>query len=144
MFESTTRSSRIGRWVLAVVTVPVAAMAMTVAPASAATTGISTVSSWEDCPAGWFCAWENADATGHWARFQQGSPDLTKAINGYVFNDKFQYAYNNTGSLWGLYENIEYDDIHGRYLLIKSGWRGPLAPKYNFAKLTSSLSWLVP
>ncbi|MEV7091362.1 peptidase inhibitor family I36 protein [Amycolatopsis sp. NPDC051045] len=136
-------SKRALRRVAAVVLAPLAALALAAAPASAATSGYSSVSSWEDCPAGWFCAWEKADATGHWARFQDGSSDLTKAINGYVFNDKFQYAYNRTNNLWRLYENIEYNiDRPGRTLTISRNWRGPLAPKYSFAGLTSSLIWL--
>lgn len=137
------QSKRALRRAAAVVLAPLAALALAAAPASAATSGYATTSSWEDCPAGWFCAWENADATGHWARFQQGSPDLTKAINGYVFNDKFQYAYNRTNNLWGLYENINYERGGGRQLLIARNWRGPLAPKYNFANITSSLCWVV-
>lgn len=91
-------SKRALRRLAAVVLAPLAALTLFAAPASAATSGFSSVSSWQHCPAGWFCAWENADATGHWARFQDGSSDLTKAINGYVFNDKFQYAYNRTNN----------------------------------------------
>jgi hypothetical protein len=132
---------------LAVVAVPVAALAVAAAPAGASedavTMGFATVSSWDACPEGRFCAWENDDATGHWAYFKTGAEDLTKPINGYVFNDKFKYAYNRSGSLFGLYENIHYDD-KGRHLLVASGWRGPLEPKYDFAGITSSLRWLVP
>ncbi|GLY41654.1 hypothetical protein Amsp01_076770 [Amycolatopsis sp. NBRC 101858] len=147
MAESSNSVGRIGRRVLAALTVPVAALAVVAAPAAASedavTMGFATVSSWDACPEGRFCAWENADATGHWAYFKTEDEDLTKPINGYVFNDKFKYAYNRSGSLFGLYENIHYDD-NGRHLLIASGWRGPLAPKYNFAGITSSLRWLVP
>ncbi|SEF36061.1 Peptidase inhibitor family I36 [Amycolatopsis pretoriensis] len=137
------KSKRVVRRLAAVLLAPVAALALAATPASAATSGFATVSSWQDCPEGWFCAWENADATGHWARFQDGSSDLTKAINGYVFNDKFQYAYNRTGNVWALYENIGYNYYQpGRKLLIGRGWRGPLAPKYSFANITSSLLWI--
>ncbi|VVJ24592.1 Uncharacterised protein [Amycolatopsis camponoti] len=44
--------------------------------------------------------------------------------------------------LWGLYENIDYERGGGRQLLIGRDWRGPLAPKYDFAKITSSLIWI--
>ncbi len=136
-------SKRAVRRLAAVLLAPAAALTLAAAPASAETSGYATVSSWQDCPAGWFCAWENADATGHWARFQDGSSDLTKAINGYVFNDKFQYAYNRTNNVWALYENIGYNYYQaGRKLLIGRDWRGPLAPKYDFANLTSSLIWI--
>ncbi|MEU4745342.1 peptidase inhibitor family I36 protein [Actinosynnema sp. NPDC023658] len=91
-----------------------------------------------DCPAGYFCVWEHADGTGHWARFQTGSPDLTVPIGSFVFNDQISSVWNRTSRIWCLYENINHG---GAVLRIAAGWGpGPIGPRYDFNDKVSSLS----
>jgi hypothetical protein len=95
------------------------------------------VMAFADCPAGYFCVWENADGTGHWARFQTGSPDLTVPIGGFVFNDEISSVWNRTSRIWCLYENIDYG---GTVLRIAAGWGpGAIGPRYGFNDKVSSL-----
>jgi hypothetical protein len=114
------------------------AMIATTSPAAAQTPSPGTVEplAFADCPSGYFCVWEHADGTGHWARFQTGSPDLRVPIGGSVFNDKISSVWNRTSRIWCLYENIGYG---GAGLRIGVNWRGPLGPGYNFNDRVSSL-----
>ncbi|MEV8441860.1 peptidase inhibitor family I36 protein [Actinosynnema sp. NPDC051121] len=90
-----------------------------------------------DCPAGYFCVWEHADGTGHWARFQTGSPDLTVPIGGFVFNDEISSVWNRTSRIWCLYENTNYG---GSVLRIAANWGpGAIGPRYEFNDKVSSL-----
>ncbi|MFC5055793.1 peptidase inhibitor family I36 protein [Saccharothrix xinjiangensis] len=90
-----------------------------------------------DCPAGYFCVWEHADGTGHWARFQTGSLDLTVPVGSFVFNDKISSVWNRTSRIWCLYENI---NRGGAVLRIAAGWGpGPIGPRYEFNDRVSSL-----
>ncbi|MGW4527342.1 peptidase inhibitor family I36 protein [Amycolatopsis sp. NPDC004378] len=89
-----------------------------------------------DCPDDYFCVWEESNATGHFAKFQTGSPDLAKAINNHVFNDRISYAWNRTTRLWCLFKDAKYV---GTPLRISVEWQGPLGPRYNFDNVVSSL-----
>lgn len=122
----------------ALATLVLAVIAM-IAPAAAQAQPSGAVEplAFADCPAGYFCVWEHADGTGHWARFQTGSPDLTAPIGGFVFNDEISAVWNRTSRIWCLYENINYG---GSVLRIAAGWGpGPIGPRYDFNDKVSSL-----
>ncbi|PSL47149.1 peptidase inhibitor family I36 [Saccharothrix carnea] len=114
------------------------AMIALTSPAAAQTQSPGAVEplAFADCPSGYFCVWEHADGTGHWARFRTGSSDLTVPIGGFVFNDEISSVWNRTSRIWCLYENIDYGPPA---LRIAVNWRGPLGPRYDFNDKVSSL-----
>jgi hypothetical protein len=76
-----------------------AAVSVTVAPSPAqAATG------WARCPAGYFCVFDGANGTGHFAYFQWGSPDL----RGQTMNNKTTSYWNRTSRRWHLWDGYNY------------------------------------
>ncbi|NBH12453.1 peptidase inhibitor family I36 protein [Amycolatopsis sp. SID8362] len=106
------------------------------AAAQAQPAGTAGTESFNDCPAGYFCVWENADGTGRRAQFQLGSPNLVAPVGGYIYNDKISSVSNRTSRIWCLYEDSDYQ---GNSLRIGVGWKGPIGPRYNFNDKVSSL-----
>lgn len=88
-----------GLAVSAALTAPVAAAA----PATLAAP--KSVTAYQDCPVGWFCAWEDAGGWGHMARFQLGSDNL----NDFNLNDKISSVWNRTGRTFCTWLNINRD-----------------------------------
>ena len=53
-----------------------AALMASTPTAQASANGPATVTAYQDCPVGWFCAWEDRGGWGAMARFRTGSDDL--------------------------------------------------------------------
>jgi peptidase inhibitor family I36 len=112
------------------------AVALTILASTVPSVAYASPADLHDCPDDYFCVWEDANATGPFAKFQVGSPDLAKAISGHVFNDRVTYVWNRTTRLWCLFKDAHYV---GYPLRISVEWQGPLGPRYNFDNLVSSL-----
>ncbi|MGV9299030.1 MULTISPECIES: peptidase inhibitor family I36 protein [Amycolatopsis] len=110
----------------------VSAIAAVILPSAA----YASAADLHDCPDDYFCVWEEPNATGHFAKFQLGSSDLAKPINGHVFNDQVSYVWNRTTSVWCVYRDSGYS---GGSLRISVEWQGPLGPRYSFDNVISSL-----
>ncbi|MFE9610844.1 peptidase inhibitor family I36 protein [Streptomyces sp. NPDC006012] len=85
----------------------VGAMASTTTT-QAATTTVDTsksIMAYQDCPVGWFCAWEDAGGWGRMARFQVGSDDLRD----FNLNDQISSVWNRTGKTFCTWLNINRD-----------------------------------
>lgn len=85
----------------------VGAMA-SVPTAQASTTTIETgvsITSYSDCPAGWFCAYEDPNGLGRMARFQLGSDDLRD----FNLNDQISSVWNRRGLNFCTWLNIQED-----------------------------------
>lgn len=64
-----------------------------------------TITAYQDCPVGWFCAWEHAGGHGRMARFQTGSDDLRD----FDLNDQISSVWNRTGRTFCTWLNINRD-----------------------------------
>ncbi|MEV5913515.1 peptidase inhibitor family I36 protein [Streptomyces chartreusis] len=64
-----------------------------------------TITAYQDCPVGWFCAWEDAGGWGRMARFQTGSDDLRD----FNLNDQISSVWNRTGRTFCTWLNINRD-----------------------------------
>jgi hypothetical protein len=108
---------------LARVMVPVAVLAgglaVTAGPAQAA---------WAQCPEGSFCVWVDANATGKFAYFNDGSSDLRRPIGGYVFDNRITAIWNRSEDQWCVYDNPGYG---GRKTGLGIGGRGNLPATLN-------------
>jgi hypothetical protein len=107
--------------------------ALTVAAASsaqAAPAGADSVTSYSDCPTGWFCVWDGPGGTGAFARFQTGAADL----RAFDLNDKISSLWNRTGVVWCTYTDINY----GGSTWPVGNWQGNTA-QYSRDNTISSL-----
>lgn len=115
-----------------------ATVAASVVPGVAA----ATVESYGQCPNNYFCVWENNDGSGHFAKFEWGSPDLSKAIGGYVFNDQISSVWNRTGYTWCLYEHKNFNrDLAGKSWPVGDYMGTSGGPRYHFENIASSLAY---
>lgn len=76
--------------------------------AQASTTTVKTsfsITAYQDCPVGWFCAWADTGGLGKMARFQTGSDDLRD----FNLNDQISSVWNRTGNLFCTWLNINRD-----------------------------------
>ncbi|MET8685405.1 peptidase inhibitor family I36 protein [Streptomyces sp. NPDC004732] len=64
-----------------------------------------SITAYQDCPVGWFCAWEDAGGWGRMARFQVGSDDLRD----FDLNDQISSVWNRTGKTFCTWLNINRD-----------------------------------
>lgn len=85
--------------------------------------GVS-ITAYSDCPSGWFCAWEHANAGGRMVRFQTGSADL----RGQNFNDQISSVYNRTSRIWCTYTDANSGGTPWR---VSVGWRGNVPAHMN-------------
>ncbi|MFF2185325.1 peptidase inhibitor family I36 protein [Streptomyces sp. NPDC058155] len=91
------------------------------ASASGPATG-RTITAYQDCPVGWFCAWEDRGGWGDMARFQMGSDDLRD----FRLNDKISSVWNRTGNTFCTWLNINRDGATWAV----GNWRGDTV-QYN-------------
>ncbi|MGW3955231.1 peptidase inhibitor family I36 protein [Streptomyces sp. NPDC004752] len=99
----------------------------------AAPTTIETgrsITAYQDCPVGWFCAWEDEGGWGRMARFQLGSDDLRD----FNLNDQISSVWNRTGKTFCTWLNINRDGASWPV----GNWRGNTA-QYNRNDNISSL-----
>ncbi|MFE3598566.1 peptidase inhibitor family I36 protein [Streptomyces sp. NPDC059096] len=64
----------------------------------------STAATYDDCPAGWFCAWEHKDGQGKMVRFQNG----VKKLSDFGMNDKISSVWNRSGQIFCTYLDNDY------------------------------------
>ncbi len=64
-----------------------------------------SITAYQDCPVGWFCAWEDAGGWGRMVRFQTGSDDLRD----FNMNDQISSVWNRTGRTFCTWLNINRD-----------------------------------
>lgn len=85
-----------------------AGMVASVPTAQASTATVErdvSITAYQDCPVGWFCAWEDAGGLGRMARFQTGSDDLRD----FNLNDQISSVWNRTGRTFCTWLNINRD-----------------------------------
>ncbi|MEU8958046.1 peptidase inhibitor family I36 protein [Streptomyces sp. NPDC048518] len=80
-------------------------VAVPAAQASTAPAADVSITAYQDCPVGWFCAWEDAGGWGRMARFQLGSDDLRD----FDLNDQISSVWNRTGKTFCTWLNINRD-----------------------------------
>ncbi|MEV8408927.1 peptidase inhibitor family I36 protein [Streptomyces niveus] len=90
----------------------------------------ATITAYQDCPVGWFCAWEDRGGWGDMARFQLGSDDLRD----FRLNDKISSVWNRTGNTFCTWLNINRDGASWAV----GNWRGDTV-QYNREDNISSL-----
>lgn len=78
---------------------------LTAPAAQAAQPAPTSITAYQDCPVGWFCAWEDAGGWGRMARFQLGSDDLRD----FNLNDQISSVWNRTGKTFCTWLNINRD-----------------------------------
>ncbi|AUI58423.1 peptidase inhibitor family I36 protein [Amycolatopsis sp. BJA-103] len=97
------------------------AIAALVASQPAATAHADTVSAgaYDDCPAGWFCAWDGPNGTGRVLMTQVSIPDLSTV----GMDNQISSLWDRTGVMW-----CAYDEPYSRGITLRAGnnWRGSL------------------
>ncbi|MGY6653695.1 peptidase inhibitor family I36 protein [Amycolatopsis sp. TRM77291] len=96
----------------------------TAGAAPASQEGGVSITAYSDCPSGWFCAWEHANAQGRMVRFQTGSANL----QGQNFNDQISSVYNHTNRIWCTYTDANYG---GTLWRVSVGWHGNVPAHMN-------------
>jgi hypothetical protein len=104
--------NRLVKSVSAAILATLAALTVTVSPASASSS---------QCPNGYFCVWTDSPYTGKFAYFSYGSNNLYSAIGGYVFAGRVTDVWNRTNRPWCLYTGVSYT---GSGKWISSGYEG--------------------
>ncbi|MEV8334708.1 peptidase inhibitor family I36 protein [Streptomyces niveus] len=90
----------------------------------------ATITAYQDCPVGYFCAWADRGGWGAMARFQLGSDDLRD----FNLNDKISSVWNRTGNTFCTWLNINRDGASWAV----GNWRGDTV-QYNREDNISSL-----
>lgn len=93
-------------------------------------TGVS-ISSYSDCPRGWFCAYEHRDGLGRMARFQKGAADLRD----FNLNDQISSVFNNLGNGQTFCTFLDIN-FNGATWLV-GNWRGNTAQYHRDENISS-------
>lgn len=119
------------------------ATAAAAAAITAAPTASASVTTWDACPQGEFCLFENTDGAGRYATFKNGH----KYLDQMGFEDKASSVWNRYVNPICLYEHGGYG---GRSIIIKKGGKGNLNGTVNGfywndkVSSTQSARWSAP